>query len=135
MQALLLSVGPEWYAVDTASVREVVAAPLVIPLPTAPPTVLGVFNLRGEIVPVFDTAGLLGVGRFDERPYVAVVETGLGPGAMAAHQVPEVVELEEQAGASELPGALGSFVVGHRLAVLLDIDAVMAPARIGGWRE
>ena len=133
MQALLLPVGPEWYAVDTAAVREVVAGPLVIPLPTAPSAVLGVFNLRGEIIPLFDTGSLLGIGQSDSQPFAVVVETGLGPAAMAAHEIPEVVELGEQTGASELPGALGAFVVDQRLAILLDIDAVMAPARIGGW--
>jgi chemotaxis signal transduction protein len=135
VQALLLPVGPEWYAVDTAAVREVVAGPLVIPLPTAPGTVLGVFNLRGEIIPLFDTAGLLGVGQSPDHPYAVVVETGLGDAAMAVHDMPEVTELHDQAAASDLPGALGSFVVDQRLAVLLDVDAVMAPARIGGRRE
>lgn len=135
MQGLLLPVGREWYALDTAAVREVVAGPLVISLPAAPASVLGVFNLRGEIIPVFDTAALLGVGQSEEHPFAVVVDTGLGPGAMAAHGIPEVVELQEQAGASELPGALGAFVVGTRLAVLLDVDAVLAPARVGGWRE
>ena len=135
MQALLLPVGPEWYALDTATVREVVAGPLVISLPTAPGSVLGVFNLRGEIIPVFDTAALLGIGQSELHPYAVVVDTGLGPAAMAAHGIPEVGVLEEQVGASELPGALGSFAVDNRLAVLLDVDIVLAPARIGGWRE
>lgn len=135
MQALLLPVGPEWYAFDTAAVREVVAGPLVIPLPTAPASVLGVFNLRGEIIPVFDTAALLGVGQSELHPYAVVVDTGMGPAAVAAHDIPEVADLAEQAGASELPGALGAFAVDGRLAVLLDVDAVLAPARIGGWRD
>ena len=43
-------------------VREVVASPEVALLVTAPPFVLGLFNLRGQIVPLFDTAALLGVG-------------------------------------------------------------------------
>lgn len=135
MQALLLPVGPEWYAFDTTAVREVVAGPLVISLPTAPASVLGVFNLRGEIIPVFDTAALLGIGQSALHPYAVVVDTGMGPAAVAAHDLPEVADLEEQAGASELPGALGAFAVNGRLAVLLDVDAVLAPARIGGWRD
>jgi purine-binding chemotaxis protein CheW len=135
LQALLLPVGPEWYALDTIWVREVVAAPLLIPLPTAPATLLGVFNLRGEIVPLFDTAALMGVGRSPEHPFAAVVDTGLGPAALAAHAVPEVVTLGEQAGASELPGAVASYALDGRIAVLLDTEAVLAPARIGGRRE
>ncbi|HVF73918.1 MAG TPA: chemotaxis protein CheW [Acidimicrobiales bacterium] len=132
MQALLLPVGPEWYAVDTAWAREVVAVPLVVPLPTAPSTVLGVFNLRGEIVPLFDAGALLGVGGSGDHPYAVVVDTALGLAALAAHAVPEVVDLGEQTGTADLPGALTTHTVGRRLAVLLDISAVLAPVRIGG---
>lgn len=135
MQALLLPVGLEWYALDTAWVREVVAAPLLVPLPTAPATVLGVLNLRGEIVPLFDTAALVGVGQSPEHPFAAVVDTGLGPAALAAHAVPEVVALDGAAGPSELPGAVGTYTLDGRIAVLLDVESVLAPARIGGRRE
>lgn len=132
MQALLLPVGPEWYAVDTAFAREVVADPLVVPLPTAPPSVLGVFNLRGEIIPLFDAGALLGVGGSGDHPYAVVVDTALGLAALAAHAVPEVAELGGQTGGADLPGAVSTHAAGDRLAVLLDVDAVLAPARIGG---
>jgi len=132
VQALLLPVGPEWYAVDTAWAREVVAAPLAVPLPTAPPSVLGVFNLRGEIIPLFDAGALLGVGGSGDHPYAVVVDTALGPAALAAHAVPEVAVLGEQTGGADLPGAVSTHAVDDRLAVLLDVEAVLAPARIGG---
>ena len=73
MRALLLPVGNDLYAVDMAVAREVVASPEIQPLPTAPATVVGVFNLRGEIVPVFDTAMLLGLGRGEGGRGFAVV--------------------------------------------------------------
>lgn len=133
MQALLLPVGPEWYAVDTTSVREVVARPLVVRLPTAPATVLGVFNLRGEIVPLFDTAALLGVGAQAEHPFVAVVETALGPAGLNATAVPEAARLTEHASAAELPGASGVYAHDGRLVVLVEPETLLAPARVGGW--
>ena len=133
MQALLLPVGSEWYAVDTTSVREVVASPLVVPLPTAPAAVLGVFNLRGEIVPLFDTAALLGVGSFADHPFVAVVETALGLAGLNATAVPEAAELTEQASAAELPGASGVYAHTGRLVVVVEPETILAPARVGGW--
>ena len=132
MQALLLPVGPEWYAVETSAVREVAAAPLVVPLPTAPTSVLGVFNLRGEIVPLFDTAALLGVGQFPEHPYVAVLETAMGPAGLSATAVPETAELTEHASAAELPGAAGVYAHDNRLVVLVEPEVLLAPARVGG---
>ena len=133
MQALLLPVGPEWYAVETTSVREVVSAPLVVSLPTAPATVLGVFNLRGEIVPLFDTAALLGVGAYTDHPFVTVVDTALGPAGLNATGVPEAAVLTEQASAAELPGAVGVYAHDGRLVVLVEPEMLLAPARVGGW--
>ena len=134
MQALLLPIGPEWYAVDTAWAREVVAEPSVVPLPTAPPSVLGVFNLRGDIVPLFDAGALLGVGASTDHHFAVVVGTALGLAALAVHAVPEVAELGEPTGSSDLPGGLSTHPVGDRLAVLVDVEAMLAPARIGGWQ-
>ena len=51
MEAVLMPVGAELYAVPMESVREVVADPPITTLATAPPLVLGLFNLRGQIVP------------------------------------------------------------------------------------
>jgi purine-binding chemotaxis protein CheW len=133
VQALLLPVGSEWYGVEATAVREVVAAPLVVPLPTAPPSVLGVLNLRGEIVPLFDTAALLGVGAFSDHPFVAVVETALGPAGLNATAVPEAAMLAEQASAAELPGAVGVYAHYGRLVVVVDPEVILAPARVGGW--
>ena len=58
METVLLPVGDELYAVPMESVREVVADPPITTLATAPPLVFGLFNLRGQIVPLFDTAAL-----------------------------------------------------------------------------
>ena len=49
-------------------VREVVAAPTLTRLVTAPSIVLGLFNLRGEIVALLDTAALLGSARSVRPP-------------------------------------------------------------------
>ena len=62
IQALLLPVEGDLYALPMDWAREVVAAPPLTRLVTAPPIVLGLFNLRGQIVPLLDTAALLGMG-------------------------------------------------------------------------
>ena len=62
MQAVLLPVGADIYALPVDWVRQVVAAPRVTRLVTASSVALGLFNLRGEIVPLLDVAALLGVG-------------------------------------------------------------------------
>jgi len=130
MDALLLPVGDDLYAIETAAVREVVAAPDLATLPTAPGTVLGVFNLRGEIVPVFDLAALLGLGNTRDVPFVAVVDTGLGPAGLALSGVAETATLGEPIAATDTPGTIATYSVGTRLAVLIDMATLLVPVRV-----
>ncbi|HEX2699724.1 MAG TPA: chemotaxis protein CheW [Acidimicrobiales bacterium] len=131
MRVLLLPVGEETYAVDMAAAREVVAAPDLTRLPGAPSTLMGVFNLRGEIVPVFDTATLLGIGTA-QPTFVAVIETASGPAGLAMTAMGASVDLSVPVGDTETPGTCGSFAFADRLVVLIDLEALLAPARLHG---
>jgi len=131
VQALLLPVGADRYALELVAIREVVVAPTVVPLPGAPATVLGVANLRGEVVPVFDTAALLGRRRLERLAFAAVAETEAGPAALAADGEPSTVLLDQPVGAAESPVASGRFALPDGVVVLLDVDALLAPERVG----
>ncbi|MCU1450277.1 MAG: chemotaxis protein CheW [Acidimicrobiales bacterium] len=130
MEALLLPVGDDVYALETAAVREVVAGPGLATLPTAPPSVLGVLNLRGEIVPVFDLAALLGLGSTHEVPFVAVVDTSLGPAGLALTRMAETALLGEPIAATETAGTIATYSIGRQLAVLIDVATLLVPANV-----
>jgi chemotaxis signal transduction protein len=129
----MLPVGSEWHLLDVLHVREVVSEPQVTELPTALRAVLGVFNLRGEIIPLLDPLALLGLGRLSssEVSYAIVVDSAHGPAGMAATGVAETVMLGEPVGASESRGTLASYAIGFRVATLLDVDALLVPAHLG----
>lgn len=133
MRALLLPLGVDLYAIELDLVREVLPLPVIATVPTAPPTILGVFNLRGEVVPVLDTAAVLGVVDAEAGPpeFVAVVETALGPAALVATGLPRAADLGASVGTTELVGTAGSFAVESRIAVLIELDTLLAPARLG----
>lgn len=131
-RVLLVPVGLDLYAVRMESVREVVASPRLCSVPTAPATLLGLFNLRGEILPLLDTAALIGLGRLEDWPFAAVIRTPLGSAGLGASGCPESVLLDEPMGPSESQGTTGVYAVGRRLAVLIDLEALVTPARIGG---
>lgn len=131
MLALLLPLGADWYGAEMAGVREVVSAPVVTALPNAPAAVLGVFNLRGEIVPLFDMGTLLGVGRGEAPAFAAVMETPLGPAGLAMTGAAESAVLGDPVGTSDLPGAVAVHAVGNRLVTLLDVEALLLPTRVG----
>ena len=110
-------------------VREVVAGPRITELPTAPGTVIGIFNLRGDIVPLFDVAALLGIGTIASHEFAVVIDTPLGSAGLAASGVPEAVTLSEPIGPAETSGAAGLYAVGTRIVTLLDLDISIEPLR------
>lgn len=132
MHALVFGLGDELFAVDTAVAREVVAAPTISSLPTAPDSVIGLFNLRGEIVPVFDTAALLGLAGVGPPTFVVVIETELGPAGLATTALGETAVLGEAVGEADAPGAVAAYAHDRRVVVLLDVVALLAPARAAG---
>src|SRR5437868_6543835 len=119
MHAVLMPVGADLYAVPVSWVSEVVAAPRPVWLPTAPPTVLGLFNLRGEIVPLYDTAALLGTGPMSTVAFTVVVRTPLGLAGLAATGLPSRARLDAPLGPSELHGTAGAHRLDERVAVVL----------------
>ena len=131
-QALLLPVGADLYALPVDWAREVVAVPSVTPLATAPPVVLGLFNLRGQIVPLLDTAVLLEVGAVEQSTFAVVLDTPHGLVGLATTGLPERQVLDAPAGPSELPGTTGLYQVGQRVAALLDPTVLLSAERLRG---
>lgn len=74
---LAFRLGEEVYAIDILRIREIVEYSLPTPVPMMPPSVRGVINLRGAVVPVIDLAvrfghAATGVGK---RTCIVIVET------------------------------------------------------------
>ena len=130
MRALILRVGDDSYAVPIEVAREVLGATSISTLPTAPSTVLGLCNVRGEIIPVFDTGALLGLGPIPSVTAVAIMETALGPAGLAFSDIGEAAELGERVGSSDGSGTSGAFATDGGLTVLIDVEALLAPARV-----
>lgn len=73
---LRMAIGEDRYAVELLRVQEVVRLVPVTAVRGAVPSLLGVMNLRGRIVPVHDLGRWLGCGRVapDERARIVVLE-------------------------------------------------------------
>lgn len=125
LHALLIPVGEDVYALDAASVREVVGEPVATRVPMTPPWMLGIFNLRGEVVPLFDTAAMIGIGRTPSVSFVAVVTTSGGPAGLVVSGLPKVAVLTEQAGPSDLRATRGLYLIDDGVAVLIDVEAML----------
>jgi purine-binding chemotaxis protein CheW len=55
LQLCLFTLDERCYALTLSCVERVVFVVDITPLPTAPPVVLGIVNVKGDIVPVYDT--------------------------------------------------------------------------------
>lgn len=128
---VVFPIGQDRYAVATSVVREVVADPGPTRLPTAPDVLLGVFNLRGEVIPIFDTAAVLGVGKITDPQVAVVVVTTAGPAALTADGLPAHLELDGEAGPSQLRGTLGVYNVDDTVVVLLDVETMLVGQHSG----
>jgi purine-binding chemotaxis protein CheW len=131
MRAIYLPLADSHFALPVDVVREVVAAPSITALAGASRVVLGVFNLRGEVLPVLDTLALLGDVTPSGAAYAAVVSCGADLAALATSALPTVVDLGEQVQPSETPGTVGTYRSGDRLVTLVDPAALLDHAGLG----
>jgi chemotaxis signal transduction protein len=86
---------------------------------------LGLFNLRGDVVPLFDTAALADAGSLAKWTHAVVVETAAGIAALAAGGVPETLVLDEPVAPSESPWIEATYAIGRSLIPLLDTGALL----------
>jgi hypothetical protein len=129
VRVLLLPVAGESVAVDLASLRVVVDGPRLFPVPTAPSVVLGAVNIRGQVVPVLDTARLLGIGTIDVPAFIVVVDHPSGAVAVAGEGAPATAILGELVAPGTLRGAVGTYATNAAtVATLLDVATLVEPA-------
>jgi len=101
-QILTFETAGQRFAVRAEEVREVIRAAAVTPLPGAPEVVDGVIDLRGEIVPVLDLRGRLGLQRRPVSPSDRFIVTTVA-GRTVILRVDEVGSLVGVPGSGAMP--------------------------------
>lgn len=89
--------GDEIYGVNVMQIREVLRYTEITPVPGAPFFVLGIINLRGNVVTVIDTRTRFGLpeGEIDNNTRIMIVEVGKQVIGMLVDSVAEVTYLKE----------------------------------------
>ena len=118
-------VGAEEYALPVRHVPEVAEIGDVTPVPGTPQQVLGIRNLRGEVLPVFDTAVGLGVTGSGAPGRIVLADVDGRRCALAVDEVLEVGELPEPEEAVESPLLAGAILVDGRLIGMVDVPALL----------
>ena len=85
LEVLVFRLGPGWFGVNVAKVREVITGRKPTESPGRNPSVFGMINLRGTLVPLVDLASTLGLGatdpaELDQRHVIVTEFNGLRTG-------------------------------------------------------
>jgi chemotaxis signal transduction protein len=100
-EIVVVDVGDRRVCIPSSQARELAAVGWITPVPTAPPTVAGVMQLRGQILPILD----IGVGvRRPVQPEDSVLVVEYGP-TRAALRILELLPVDTPAERLDL-GAL-----------------------------
>lgn len=138
------AVGPDLYAVDIMRIREIVRPLPVTPVPKAPAGMVGVIDLRGQVLPLFDLRLRFDLGPRAEADlihvrYLIMKLDGRSVGVVV-DQVLDVVNLTRaqlRVGAGVLVGEAAQVFLGvapvpgpqgERLALLLNLRRVLQGA-------
>ena len=84
----------ELYGINVFKVREIVAMPELTAVAGSHPNLLGVVNLRGQIIPVIDLPALVGCHPKTGLNIMLVTEYARSTQAFAVEAVEEIVRLE-----------------------------------------
>ena len=97
IQLVTFRLQDETYGINVMQVQEVLRVTEIAPVPGAPPYVLGIINLRGNVVTVIDTRsrfGLPGTER-DDSSRIVIIESDHQVVGILVDSVAEVVELRQ----------------------------------------
>ena len=87
----------ETYGINVMQVQEVLRVSEIAPVPGAPDYVLGIINLRGNVVTVIDTRSRFGLpaGELDDASRIVIIESEEQVVGILVDRVAQVVELRQ----------------------------------------
>jgi two-component system chemotaxis response regulator CheV len=124
----------EWFGINVFKVREILVMPPITTIVGAPPAVMGVANVRGEMISVIDLPAVVGCVPKNGLGILIVTEFARTTQAFAVEEVHEIVRLEwKQVLSAEGSGGglvtsfarLDTTVDSDRLAVVLDVEQIL----------
>ncbi len=97
LQWVTFQLGDETYGVNVMQVQEVLRVSEIAPVPGAPSYVLGIINLRGNVVTVFDTRTRFGMSsrEVDDSSRILIIESNEQVVGILVDSVSEVVYLRQ----------------------------------------
>lgn len=130
MEVVVFKLGKEEYAIDIASVSEIIDMTPVTPIASAPETVDGVINIRGQIVTIGSLHKRLGIPAPETTDQkIIVCEASKGRIGFFVNSVSDVLgvtkdEVRKENHSGDLFSGVLQFNQGKRLVLLFDLNAI-----------
>ncbi|EPX85364.1 chemotaxis protein CheW [Salipiger mucosus] len=132
---ITFSAGNQSFCLEITQIREIRRWTPVTRLPHTPDDVLGVMNLRGAVIPIFDLSARFGLGQTsdNERNVVIVAACGDTTIGLLVESVSEILSVNKSA-IQETPdikseaarqAILGVISVGDNVVRVVNLDAVL----------
>jgi purine-binding chemotaxis protein CheW len=139
-QLVVFEIGSESYAVDINMVREIIQLQPITRVPGTPPSVEGVINLRGSVIPIVDLRKRFQLSKIerDKDTRIVVVTCKGAEVGVIVDSVAQVLRIPvdsiESANSvftdEHLEHLLGIVKLTNRLVILLDMDQVLTHEEI-----
>jgi purine-binding chemotaxis protein CheW len=141
-QWVTFKLGDETYAINVMQVQEVLRVTEIAPVPGAPDFVLGIINLRGNVVTVMDARKRIHLESrdVDDDSRIVIIEAGNQVVGILVDCVAEVLDVED--GEIEPAPNVGNdesskYIQGvvnrdHALIILMDLDKLLSEEE---WME
>lgn len=130
MEVVVFKLGKEEYAIDIASVSEIIDMTPITPVTYAPDTVDGVINIRGQIVTIGSLHKRLGIPSPETTDQkIIVCEASKGRIGFFVNSVSDVLgvskeEVRKESNSGDLFSGVLHFNEGKRLVLLFDLNAI-----------
>jgi purine-binding chemotaxis protein CheW len=141
LQCVTFTLEDETYGINVMQVQEVLREVEVAPVPGAPDYVLGIINLRGNVVSVIDARTRFGLAtkESDDLSRIIVIEAQKQILGILVDSVAEVVDIERDeieiapnVGNAETAKYIDGVVSrGDKLLILVDLNKLLSESEVG----
>jgi purine-binding chemotaxis protein CheW len=122
---LRIRLGDEHYALGLEHVLEVLELGELTPIPGSAASLLGLHNLRGEILASIDLRAVLGIASDGVPRHLVVVADDVHRAGLAVDELFDLAALPEASATTGSPFLLGGALVEGSLVGVVDVPAVL----------
>jgi purine-binding chemotaxis protein CheW len=143
-QLVVFTLGNESYAVDINTVKEIIHLQPVTRLPGTPPSVEGVINLRGSVIPIIDLRKRFEMDQVERNKDTRIVVVACGNSSVGVivDSVAQVMRIPMESvepasnvfSEEQVEYLLGIVKLTNRLIILLDMDRILTSQELSSLR-